>query len=51
MLRTKTISFVKVLWKNHTVEEASLEREDEMKSKYLELFVNEGMYDFKDEIF
>ena len=51
MLRTKTIPLVKVLWKNHTVEEASLEREDEMKSKYSKLFVNEGMYNFEDEIF
>ena len=51
VLRTKTISSVKVLWKNHTVEEASWEREDEMKSKYPELFVNEGMYNFEDKIF
>ena len=51
VLRTKTISLVKVLWKNDTVEEASWEREDEMKSKYPELFVNEGMYDFEDEFF
>ena len=43
VLRTKTISLVKVLWKNHTVDEASWEQEDEMKSKYLELFVNEGV--------
>ncbi|XP_065636111.1 uncharacterized protein LOC136070285 [Quercus suber] len=42
VLRAKTISLVKVLWKNHTVEEASWEREDEMKSKYPELFVNEA---------
>ena len=51
VLRTKTITLVKVLWKNHTVEEASWEREDEMKSNYPELFVNEGMYNFEDEIF
>ena len=50
VLRTKTISLVKVLWKNLTVEEASWEREDEMKSNYLELFVNEGMYNFEKEI-
>ena len=42
VLRIKTISLVKVLWKNHIVEEASWEREDEMKSKYPELFVNEA---------
>ena len=51
VLHTKTISLVKVLWKNHTVEEASWKREDEMKSKYPKLFVNEGMYDSEDEIF
>ena len=51
VLRTKTITLVKVLWKNRTVEEAAWEREDEMKSKYPELFVNKGMYDFEDEIF
>ena len=51
VLHTKTISLVKVLWKNHTVEEASWERDDEMKSNYLELFVNEGMYNFEDEFF
>ena len=51
VLRNKTISLVKVLWKNHIVEEASWEREDEMKSNYLELFVNEGIYNFEDKIF
>ena len=51
VLRTNTIALVKALWKNHTVEEASWEREDEMKSKYPKLFVNEGMYDFEDENF
>ena len=43
MLRTKTISLVKVLWKNHIVDEASWEQENEMKSKYPKLFVNEGV--------
>ena len=51
VLRTKTIPLVKVLWKNHTVEEVSWEREDEMKSNYLELFINESMYNFEDGIF
>ena len=51
VLRTKTISLVKVLLKNHTVVEASWEQENEMKSKYPELFVNECMYDFEDKIF
>ncbi|KAL5582995.1 hypothetical protein UlMin_015437 [Ulmus minor] len=33
-LRNKTIHLVKVLWRNHTVEEATWEREDEMRKKY-----------------
>ena len=49
--RTKTISLVKVFWKNHTVEEASWEREDEMKSNYPVLFVNKGMYNCEDKNF
>ena len=44
VLHTKTISLVKVLWTNHTVEEASWERKDEMKSNYPKLFTNEDMY-------
>ena len=51
VLHTKTISLVKVLWKNHIVEDASWEWEDEMKSNYPELFSNKGMYNFEDEIF
>ena len=51
VLCTKTISLVKVLWKNHAVEKASWEREDEMKSNYPELFFNEDMYNFEDKIF
>ncbi|KAL5540705.1 hypothetical protein UlMin_045820 [Ulmus minor] len=37
-LRNKTIHLVKVLWRNHTVEEATWEREDEMRKKYPNLF-------------
>ena len=37
-LRTKKIRFVKVLWRNHSLEEATWEREEEMQSKYPELF-------------
>ncbi|KAI3472621.1 hypothetical protein Pfo_030815, partial [Paulownia fortunei] len=39
-LRTKKIRLVKVLWRNHSVEEATWEREEEMQSKYPELFAN-----------
>ncbi|KAL0537623.1 hypothetical protein IC582_026606 [Cucumis melo] len=38
MLRNKEIPLVKVLWRNHRVEEATWEREDDMKSRYPELF-------------
>ena len=38
VLRTKTIPMVKVLWRNHALEEATWELESEMKEKYPELF-------------
>ena len=50
VLRNKTIRLVKVLWRNHSVGEASWEREDEMQSKYPHLFQNGGTYNFEDEI-
>ncbi|KAL0549596.1 hypothetical protein IC582_014082 [Cucumis melo] len=37
-LRNKQILLVKVLWRNHRVEEATWEREDDMRSRYPELF-------------
>ena len=47
-LRTKKIQLVKVLRRNHSVEEATWKREEEMQSKYSELF---GTSNFEDEIF
>ncbi|KAL5579092.1 hypothetical protein UlMin_011534 [Ulmus minor] len=44
-LRRKKIRLVKVLWKNHEVEEATWQREDEMRTKYPHLF--EGLEDIK----
>ena len=38
MLRNKIIPLVKVLWKNHKMEEPTWEREDDMKARYPELF-------------
>ncbi|KAA0033475.1 pol protein [Cucumis melo var. makuwa] len=38
MLRNKEIPLVKVLWRNHRMEEATWEREDNMRSRYPELF-------------
>ena len=49
-LRNKTISLVKVLWRNHLVEEATWEREDQMRSQYHHLFHDTGT-NFVDEIF
>jgi hypothetical protein len=37
-LRTKSIPLVKVLWRNHEIEEASWELEDDIRKKYLSLF-------------
>ena len=36
--RSKTIPLVKVLWMNHTREEATWEREDLMRAQYPHLF-------------
>jgi hypothetical protein len=37
-LRSKTILLMKVLWRNHGLEEASWEQEQEMKNRYPYLF-------------
>ena len=37
-LRNKRISLVKVLWRNHLVEEATWERENQMRDQYPHLF-------------
>ena len=49
-LRNKTISLVKVLWRNHLVKEVTWEREDQMQSQYPHLFHDTGT-NFVDEIF
>ncbi|KAL4016882.1 hypothetical protein IC575_024544 [Cucumis melo] len=38
MLRNREIPLVKVLWRNHRVEEATWERENDMRSRYPDLF-------------
>jgi hypothetical protein len=40
-LRVKTIPLVKVLWRNHGVEEALWELEQEMRNRYPHLFKDE----------
>lgn len=37
-LRNRTLKFVKVQWKNHTAEEATWEREEDLKQSYPHLF-------------
>ncbi|XP_070004933.1 uncharacterized protein [Nicotiana sylvestris] len=43
-LRSKEIQFVKVLRRNHTVEEATWEMEDDMRVKYPNLFQSTGFH-------
>ena len=38
VLRNKVIPLVMVLWQNHSIEEATWEREDEIREKYPHLF-------------
>ncbi|KAM0986324.1 hypothetical protein ACFX2C_013509 [Malus domestica] len=38
VLRNKTVSLVKVLWRNHSVEEATWETKDRMREMYPRLF-------------
>ena len=40
VLRSRTISLVKVVWRNHIVQEATWEKEEDMKEKYPYLFYN-----------
>lgn len=47
----KTIPYMKVLWYNHTYEEAIWEGDDDMKAKYPYLVQNQSMYKFRDWIF
>ena len=48
-LRNKRIPLVKVLWRNHGIEEATWEVEEEIRQKYPNLFPNQDM-NFVDEI-
>ena len=42
-LRNKQIPLVKVLWRNHGLEKATWEVEEEIREKYPELFPNQGI--------
>ena len=51
VLHTKTYPIVKVLWTNHSTEEATWEAEEEMRQKYPNLFVDGMCTIFEDENF
>ena len=40
VLCTRNISLVKVLWRNHAVQEVTWEKEEDMKKKYPYLFID-----------
>ena len=44
-LRTREIAFVKVWWGNQSAEKATWKREDEMREKYPELFVDANPFE------
>ena len=50
VLRSKTLPLVKVLWRNHTKEEATWDRKDLMQAQYPCLFFIKYV-NFEDEIF
>ena len=50
-LRNREIPLVKVLWRNHAVEEATWETEEHMRNKYPHLFTSSGTFlNFEDKI-
>ena len=49
VLRSKVIPWVKVIWKNHGVEEATWEGEEDMRIKYPYLFTTGANSIFEDE--
>ena len=51
VLRNKTIPLVKVLWRSHSVEEATWEHEEMMKRHYPHLFdAGTNVLNFEEEI-
>ena len=48
VLSNKTIQLVKLLWRSHTIEEVTWEREEIMKTQYPHLFT---VREFQDESF
>ena len=50
-LRNREIPMVKVLWRNHGIEEATWETAEKMKRDYPHLFNTRGNLNFEDKIF
>ncbi|XP_028088278.1 uncharacterized protein LOC114288862 [Camellia sinensis] len=48
-LRSKSISMVKVEWNEHYGKEETWEKDDEMRKRYLELFLNGGNLNLEDQ--
>ena len=49
VLRSKTIPWVKVIWKNHGVEEATWEGGEDMRARHPHLFTTGMNFIFEDE--
>lgn len=43
VLRNKTIPLMKVLWRNHLIEDVTWEREDKIREKHPYFFHTKGM--------
>ena len=48
VLRHAVVKLVKVLWRNHSIREATWELEKEMREKHPQLFQNSGMSSLED---
>ena len=49
VLRSKTIPWVKVIWKNHGIEEATWEGEEDMRARHPHIFATGTTSIFEDE--
>ena len=48
VLRHAVVKLVKVLWRNHSIREATWELEEEMREKHPQLFQNSGKSSLED---
>ena len=49
VMRSKVIPWVKVIWKNHGIEEVAWEGEEDMRARYPHLFTSGTNFIFEDE--